>query len=186
MYTEENSASDEEENDDSPRDVFFMALIQDDNPTEGKLSTKGPPTIISKATKEWTYSGIYCPSPKSDVKKKSSSSKEVFKLENFFDNNHSSDEFTQPLQKYGRISYSEEISKSEDEDNFFGVDKEGRLISALKHMKKLRKDNKPLKEQIEMEEEHVNKIMDIHDELKKQMEAKEEELQCAEERSKDL
>ena len=36
MYTEDNSASGEEENDNSPWDFLFMAMIQDGNVTGGK------------------------------------------------------------------------------------------------------------------------------------------------------
>ena len=66
MYTEENNVLYEEENDYSPRRLLFMALIQDENITGGKSSTKVSPTRISKYEKEWTYNGIYFPSRKYD------------------------------------------------------------------------------------------------------------------------
>ena len=81
--------------------------------------------------------------------------------------------------------YSEESSKSEDEDNF-GVDWEGELIIALKDLKKSRKYNKSLKEQIEMEKEKVKQIGDMHEDLKKPIEAKEEELLCGKIRIEEL
>ena len=51
MYIEENSASDDEESD-NPRDILFMALIQYENTSEGKYSTKGSPASISKVVKQ--------------------------------------------------------------------------------------------------------------------------------------
>ena len=37
------------------KNVLFMALIQDENASKGKYSTKGAPTNNSKTMKEWTY-----------------------------------------------------------------------------------------------------------------------------------
>ena len=56
-------------------------------------------------------------------------------------NKHSYDEVSRPFPKYENFSFSEEISKYEDEDNI-GVDWECELISDLDDLKKLMKENK--------------------------------------------
>ena len=61
---------------------------------------------ISKDAKEWMYSEMYFPYAKSDDKKKSSISKELFNLEKTIDNKRSSNEVTFPFSKYERFSFS--------------------------------------------------------------------------------
>ena len=70
MYIEEENILEDEDNSDSPRDILFMELIQDENSRRGKSSTKGAPTSTSKMTKKWTYNGIHLPSPKYEENKK--------------------------------------------------------------------------------------------------------------------
>ena len=47
-----------------------MVLIQGENSTGGKYSTKRDLTITSNTTKKWMYNGIHLHSPKSEEKKK--------------------------------------------------------------------------------------------------------------------
>ena len=82
MYIEKDNVSKEEDNNDSPRDVPFMDLIQDENSIGVKSSIKGAPTSTSKPSNKWTYNGTHLPSQNSKEKKKSSSTKELVKLEN--------------------------------------------------------------------------------------------------------
>ena len=114
LYTKQDNVSKYEYNSDNPRDVLFMALIQDENSRGGKSSTKRDPTSTSKMTKKWTYNGIHLPSPKPE-EKKSSSAKEPIKMEKVVEKKYSSDGITPPLSKSKmkeKISSVEEISRS--------------------------------------------------------------------------
>ena len=82
MYIEKDNVSKEEDNNDSPRDVPFMDLIQDENSIVVKSSVKGAPTSTSKPSNKWTYNGTHFPSQIYKEKKISSSKKELVKLEN--------------------------------------------------------------------------------------------------------
>ena len=115
-----------------------MALIQDENALEGKSSTKRAPASIYKVDKELTYNEIYLPYPKYAEKKNSRGSKELIKIETFVNNKKSMEEVTQTESNPGKSSFSEGISKFEDEDNI-GFIWEGELISALDELKNSRK-----------------------------------------------
>ena len=74
-------------------------------------------------------------------------------MENTVENKHSSDEITIPLLKFKvreEFSCIEESFRFEDEGSI-DVDWEGELISTLEDLKKSRKDNKVLKDQLEKE-----------------------------------
>ena len=66
---QEDNVSEEQDNCDSPRDVIFMVLIQDENSIGENSLVNGAPTNTSKLSKKWTYNGIYLPYPKYEEKK---------------------------------------------------------------------------------------------------------------------
>ena len=70
LYIKENNSLDEEESE-IPRDVLFMALIQDENASEGKYSVERVHVSISKVENEWMYNKLYLPYPKSEENKTS-------------------------------------------------------------------------------------------------------------------
>ena len=76
LQIEDSNASNKQENE-SPRDVLFMALIQDENLEDrGKSSVKGTRESTSKPSRKWTYNGIYVPPPKYEAEESSSCIKE--------------------------------------------------------------------------------------------------------------
>ena len=81
LYTKEgNESFEEEDNNDSVRDVLFMALIQDDNLGKGAGSSiKGVQVTTSKPSKKWTYNGIYIYYPKSKAEENPICTKESSK-----------------------------------------------------------------------------------------------------------
>ena len=66
-----------------------MAIIQDQNASKEKYSTKREPASMSKIEKEWTYNEIYLPCTKYEENKSSKGSKEIFKMETTIDNKNS-------------------------------------------------------------------------------------------------
>ena len=118
-----------------------MDLIQDENASKGKYSTKRDSSIISKIENEYSYNKLFMQYLISKEKEKIKRPKINFQAETIVDNIISMDEVRRIASNPNKLSLYEESRKYENEESL-GVDWEGELISYADELKKLMKEKK--------------------------------------------